>query len=441
MKVENKFFIKTYGCQMNIYDSSKMAEILLNMQYKESDNMQDANLIILNTCHIREKAAEKIYSDLGRIRKIDSQKNKILIVAGCVAQAEGEAIFERAPYVDIIVGPQSYHDLENLLNKIKNEKVKNIMSLDFTDEEKFDKLPNIISKKQISSFVSVQEGCDKFCHFCVVPYTRGPEFSRKVEEVFRESLSLVSNGSKEIYLVGQNVNAYHGLSSDEDEFSLAKLIEHISKIKSLKRIRYTTSHPIDLTEDLIKLHGSNSKLMPMLHLPVQSGSNKILKKMNRKHSREEYIEKIRELKKYCPHIALSSDFIVGFPEETEEDFNQTLSLVREINFAQSYSFKYSPRPGTPASLKKQIPEEIKSKRLRILQDILSQQSLEFNNNFIGQKILVLFDKKGKFSNQILGKTPFLQSLYIEHSDETILGQILEVKVTAASYNSLKGVLV
>ena len=404
--MSKNLYIKTYGCQMNVYDSIKMQELLFPFGFKETTNIEDADMVILNTCHIREKASEKVYSELGRIKKIkdkrslENKREMIIAVAGCVGQAEGEEIFKRASYVDIVVGPQSYHTLPDLVAKLARSE-KHLIELDFVEEEKFDNL-NVSSQNQgASAFVSVQEGCDKFCTFCVVPYTRGAEFSRPVEQIYRESMSMVTKGAKEIYLLGQNVNAYHGKANDNETHSLAKLIRHVAKIGGLKRIRYTTSHPRDMDDELIKLHGMEDKLMPFLHLPVQSGSNKILKLMNRKHTREEYFSIIDKLRVTKPDIVLSSDFIIGFPGETDEDFADTLDLVKKIKYGQCFSFKYSPRPGTPGATMEQVPENVKTERLAILQRELANQQLEINQQSVGKIMPVLFIKIKVFINEFV----------------------------------------
>lgn len=432
---------------MNVYDSIKMKELLDPFGFESTDDMNEADMVILNTCHIREKASEKMYSELGRVKKIKDKRllsngaDMTIVVAGCVAQAEGEEIFVRAPYVDIVVGPQSYHTLPELVTKLARSE-KHLIDLDFIEEEKFDNLPTQYSDQGASAFVSIQEGCDKFCTFCVVPYTRGAEFSRMPEEVYRESMVLVAKGAKEIHLLGQNVNAYHGKSSNGDKvFSLADLIRHLSTIKGLERIRYTTSHPRDMTDDLISVHGQLDQLMPFLHLPVQSGSNKVLKMMNRKHSREEYFAIIDKLRAARPDIVLSSDFIVGFPGETDEDFADTMDLVRRVRYGQCYSFKYSPRPGTPAAIKEQIPEAVKTERLMILQSELAKQQLEFNESCLGKTLPVLFQKEGKYNDHIVGKTPYMQSAYIENADKSLLGKIVNVKITKALATSVAGELV
>ncbi len=440
--MSKKLHIKTYGCQMNVYDSLKMQELLAPFGYTSTENQDEADMFILNTCHIREKASEKMYSELGRIKKIKDVREKdhnsktIIAVAGCVGQAEGEEIFKRTPYVDIVVGPQSYHTLPDLIGKLARAE-KHLIELDFIEEEKFDNLPETHEKQGASAFVSVQEGCDKFCTFCVVPYTRGAEFSRPVEQVYRESMTQVAMGAKEIHLLGQNVNAYHGKGLDKD-YSLADLISHLSTINGLERIRYTTSHPKDMTDELIKLHGQQQKLMPFLHLPVQSGSNKILKAMNRKHTREEYFTIIDKLRMARPDIALSSDFIVGFPGETDEDFEDTLDLVKKIRYSQCYSFKYSPRPGTPAAGMKMVPEKVRAQRLEILQKEISKQQLEFNESSVGKIFPVLLEKIGKNEGDIVGKTPYMQSAYITGADKSLIGNIVHVRITRAQGNSLAG---
>ncbi len=431
---------------MNVYDSIKMQDLLEPFDYQPTDSMYQADMIILNTCHIREKAAEKMYSELGRIKQIkDDRKSKgegnvIVTVAGCVAQAEGDEIFRRASYVDIVVGPQSYYDLPELIAKIARHE-KHVIKLDFVEEAKFDKLPEQSNIQGVSSLISVQEGCDKFCTFCVVPYTRGAEFSRSLEQIYREITSSVSNGAREVILLGQNVNAYHGKTIEGKEYSLADLISYIAKIPSLERIRYVTSHPIDMTEDLILLHGSEPKLMPFLHLPVQSGSNKILKSMNRRHNRDYYFDIINRLRNARRDIVFSSDFIVGFPGETDEDFADTLDLVKKVGYGQCYSFKYTPRPGTPAAVKEQVPEHIKSRRLAILQQEISRQQLLFNDSCIGKIMPVLFDRDGKLDNQLIGKTCYMQSVHVISPAKDLFGQIIDVKITEAGASSLSGEMV
>ena len=445
MMEAKKLFIKTYGCQMNVYDSVRMQDLMLPLGYKVTDKVEESDMVVLNTCHIREKAAEKTYSELGRIRQFKDQKAKqgnpmVIVVAGCVGQAEGEEIFARAPFVDIVVGPQSYHSLPELVGKIERGHRKAI-ELDFVEEEKFDKLPEEVSAQGPSAFVSVQEGCDKFCTFCVVPYTRGAEFSRPVEQVYREVLRAAQGGAREITLLGQNVNAYHGTLPDGAECDLARLIDKIAMIDSVERIRYTTSHPRDMNDELIAAHGNIDKLMPFLHLPVQAGSNKVLKLMNRKHTREDYFRIVDKLRDVRPDIALSSDFIVGFPGETDSDFEETMDLVRKVGFSQCYSFKYSPRPGTPASVKEQVPEDVKKARLTELQAELMRQQMEFNKSCVGQVVPVLFDRAGKFDDQIIGKTPYMQSLYISGDMDKLYGKTIQVKVEKAFQASLTGSIV
>ena len=444
--IEKKLFIKTYGCQMNVYDSIKMQDLLDPFGYKPTDSMQDADMIILNTCHIREKAAEKMYSELGRIkkikdeRKLQNQGQIIIAVAGCVGQAEGEEIFRRAPYVDIVVGPQSYYDLPELIAKIARHE-KHVIKLDFVEEAKFDKLPEESYAHGPSALISVQEGCDKFCTFCVVPYTRGAEFSRNLEQIYREVLQSVAKGASEVIFLGQNVNAYHGKTLEGKDCSLADLIKYVAEIPNLKRIRYVTSHPIDMTEDLIAIHGSQQKLMPFLHLPVQSGSDKILKLMNRKHNRDYYFNIINNLRNVRPDIVFSSDFIIGFPGETDEDFADTLDLVKKVGYGQCYSFKYSPRPGTPAAVKEQVAEHIKSERLKVLQQEISRQQLLFNESCVGKTMQVLFDRDGKLDNQLIGKTPYMQSVHLINSTKELFGTIVDVKITSAGASSLTGTIV
>lgn len=436
-----KLFIKTYGCSMNVYDSVKIKDLLEPLGFKETIDLNEADMVILNTCAIREKASEKVYSELGRIKKVKDERKKhgkemIIAVAGCVGQAEGEVIFTRAPYVDVVVGPQSYHSLPKLLMQLARHE-RNLIELDFVDEAKFDLLPTETSYQGISSNISVQEGCDKFCTFCIVPYTRGAEFSRSVEPIYREASKAASFGAKEIILLGQNVNAYHGKTEDGIEFSLARLISHIASISSIERIRYLTSHPLEMTQDLIALHGSEAKLMPFLHLPIQSGSDKILKAMNRKHTKEQYLDIIYQLKAARPDMVFSSDFIVGFPGETDEDFADTLDVVQRVGYAQCYSFKYSPRPGTPAALKEQVPENVKSQRLKILQEKLSKSQYQFNKSCIGKIMPVLFDRVNESRGQMLGKTPYMQSVHIKDSISDNKS-IVDVLITEAFASSLTG---
>ena len=432
-------YIKTYGCQMNVYDSTLIADIIKPLGFHEVQDPESADIIVLNTCHIREKATEKIYSELGRINLMQKQQNRkiITVVAGCVAQAEGEEIFNRAKNVNIVIGPQSIHTLPELLIKTQRENGEAI-NLEFPEISKFDSLidKNIKRTTRISSFLSIQEGCDKFCTYCVVPYTRGAEYSRQVNDIYREALALVANGTKEITLLGQNVNAYHGELNNEI-WSLGKLMQYLMKIKGLERIRYTTSHPNDMHKELYDAHAIGGKIMPHIHLPVQVGSDKILRRMNRKHTSSTYCEVISKIREICPNIALSSDFIVGFPGETDKDFQETLALVKKIKYSQAYSFKYSPRPGTPgAEYKNQISEETKDQRLQTLQALLKDQQLEYNQSFVGKTIKVLFDRKNK--KQSIGRSPYMQAVYID--DPKSYGTIRDVLITEGNQNSLKGII-
>ncbi len=440
-----KLYIKTYGCQMNAYDTVRMHDVMRPFGYVASETPDDADLVILNTCHIREKAEEKVYSDLGRIR--DEKQNKkargekmLIAVGGCVGQAEGEEIIRRAPYVDMVIGSQSYYQLPELVTRaIRGE--GGVVELDFPPEPKFDYLPEATAQG-VSAFLSVQEGCDKFCSFCVVPYTRGAEYSRKVAAIIEEARRLVEQGTIEITLLGQNVNAYHGEGRGGRIFSLADLICELAEIDGLRRIRYTTSHPRDMSDDLIAVHGSQSKLMPYLHLPIQSGSDTVLKRMNRKHDTEFYLDIITRLRKIRPDIALSSDFIVGFPGETDKEFEETLALVNTVKYAQAYSFKYSPRPGTPAAVSEdQLAEEVKKIRLSRLQALLMEHQTQFNEASIGKRFEVLFDRAGKYEGQLLGKSPYMQSVVCIQDDKIKRGMLATIQVNAAYLNSVAGVVV
>ena len=430
--MESKYlYIKSYGCQMNVYDSNRMKDLLEKDGYQITTDINKADLTILNTCHIREKAVEKVYSDIGRIRKIKNNKNNMkLVVAGCVAQAEGIEIKKRAPIVDFVIGPQSYHKLPEMIN---TQEVS--INSDFLQNEKF---KNLVynSSNQSSEFISIQEGCDKFCSFCVVPYTRGPEFSRPVYDIISEVKRYIANGIKEVILLGQNVNAYHGISSDGKSKDLAYLINSISELNELKRIRYMTSHPIDMKDSLIKAHADNSKLMPFLHLPIQSGSDRILKKMNRKHTVLDYLNIVDKLRSIKPDIALSSDFIVGFPDENDQDFEETMKFIEKVEFVIAYSFIYSPRPGTPAQHKDNIELNTKKARLSALQSLLNQQQKNFNNSFINRNMEVLFEKKGRHENQYIGRTIYNQSAFI-NSNKNILNKILNVKISNSTNFALE----
>ena len=411
-----KIFVKSYGCQMNVYDSNRIKDLFFEDGYVITNNINDANLIVLNTCHIREKAAEKVYSDIGRIKKIKKKKlnnDSKLVVAGCVAQAEGVEIQKRAPSVDFVVGPQAYHKLPNM---IKNEDTS--INDDFLQNEKFNHLV-YDSSNNVSEFVSIQEGCNKFCTFCVVPYTRGAEFSRPIEDIQKEVLKYKKKGVQEIILLGQNVNAYHGIGPDGKNKDLAYLINKISELDTIKRIRYMTSHPIDMSDSLIQTHGTNNKLMPFLHLPIQSGSDNIIKKMNRKHTVKQYLDVVEKLKSSRPDIALSSDFIVGFPGETDKDFEETMTFVEEVKFVLAYSFMFSPRPGTPAFKLKDIDKRIKKARLSALQSLLKQQQAEFNKSFINKEMNILFEKIGRHKNQYIGRTIYNQSVFTKYKENLI----------------------
>ena len=439
MTVEKKIFVKTYGCQMNVYDSERMVSAMKPSGYVETKSAEDADLILLNTCHIREKAAEKIYSELGRMKSLKANKPDLKIgVAGCVAQAEGKEIMVRQPAVDFVVGPQSYHRLPTMMKTVN--KGKRALDTEFPEEDKFDHLPKDLTKRSSpTAFLTVQEGCDKFCAFCVVPYTRGVEVSRSPEKIIDEANSLVDRGVVEINLLGQNVNAY-SQNGFGVKFNLSKLIWKLSEIDGLKRIRFTTSHPNDMTEDLIEAHGSCSKLMPYLHLPVQSGSDSILKKMNRKHTADDYRKIIEKFRKVRPDLLLSGDFIVGFPGETDKDFLETLQLVKDIKYGQSYSFKYSSRPGTPAANREEVCESLKKDRLAELQLLLSKQQMDIQKSMIGKEVKVLFEKPGRLNNQMGGKSEYLHAVHVIGSSLK-KGDIKSVKIINTEANSLGGVLI
>jgi tRNA-2-methylthio-N6-dimethylallyladenosine synthase len=434
-----KLFVKTYGCQMNAYDSAKMADLLAPLGYATTDVPEGADMVILNTCHIREKAAEKVYSELGRLKTLKADKAKsggrmLLAVAGCVAQAEGAEIVARQPAVDLVVGPQSYHRLPEMIARTARQ-AGHALETDFPALEKFDSLMPPQSSG-VSAFLTVQEGCDKFCTFCVVPYTRGSEHSRPPEAILREARQLADKGAREIVLLGQNVNAY-----DSEGWSLAKLCAGLADIEGIARIRYTTSHPRDMGDDLIAAHGGNTKLMPYLHLPVQSGSDTVLEAMNRGHGGDDYRRLIARIRNQRPNIALTSDFIVGFPGESDADFEATLQLVRDIGYATAFSFKYSKRPGTPAStMRKQIPEDVKAARLAVLQKLLLKQQYAFDDSQIGKRLPVLFEKVAREPGQIMGRTPYLQPVHVQ-ADAAWIGQVAEVQIERRTANSLHGVLV
>lgn len=438
-----KVFIKTYGCQMNVYDSERMGDSLDSEGYVATETPDDADLILLNTCHIREKAAEKLYSDLGRLRVMreerDPSRPLTIGVTGCVAQAEGAEILRRAPTVDLVVGPQTYHRLPELLRKVHEG--QKVVETEYAVEDKFAHLPHhnrrAVQKRGVTAFLTVQEGCDKFCTFCVVPYTRGSEVSRPLDQIMSEARELVDAGVKEITLLGQNVNAWHGVSADGDVLHLGDLLYQLAKIDGLKRLRYTTSHPRDMDDSLIAAHKNLGMLMPYLHLPVQSGSDRILKAMNRQHKADDYLRLIDRIRKARPDIAFSGDFIVGFPGETDEDFEATMKLVQEVGYSSAYSFKYSPRPGTPgATMKGHIEEKVKDERLRRLQALILDQQHQFLQSKIGQRIEVLVEKVGRHEGQMVGRSPWL--LPVAVSTNAKIGEIIAVDVTDASSNSLLG---
>jgi tRNA-2-methylthio-N6-dimethylallyladenosine synthase len=436
-------FIKTYGCQMNVYDSERMKDVLKPLGYAPVDAIEAADLVVLNTCHIREKATEKVFSELGRLKELKEEGGgKLRIaVAGCVAQAAGEEILRRQPAVDLVVGPQSYHRLPEMIARMAR-KTGDILETDFAAEEKFDALPRSRQVDGPSAFLSVQEGCDKFCTFCVVPYTRGAEFSRSVDAIIAEARELARQGVKEIVLIGQNVNAWHGAAPLRDarggEWRLGDLIRHVARIGGVERIRYTTSHPRDMSDDLIEAHADVGALSPFLHLPVQSGSDRMLKAMNRQHTAVDYLRIVDKARSARPDIAVASDFIVGFPGETEKDFEDTLALVREVKFAQAYSFKYSPRPGTPAAgMGLQVDEQVKEERLARLQELIRGQAQTFNKAMVGRKLTVLFTRQGKLDGQALGYSPYMQSVHVTDSVH-LMGRMAEVEIVGATMASLTG---
>ena len=430
-----KLFIKTYGCQMNVYDSERMAETLWAQGYVHTDTADDADMILLNTCHIREKAAEKIYSELGKFKALKAANPNLKIgVAGCVAQAEGAEIIRRQPLVDLVVGPQSYHKLPQMEASVQSG--KRALDTDFPEEDKFDHLAKRPkAKRGPTAFLTVQEGCDKFCAFCVVPYTRGAEVSRPADRVFSEAVDLVERGVREITLLGQNVNAYHGHPG-----GLAGLIWQLSEILDLERIRFTTSHPNDMDDALIEAHGTCDKLMPYLHLPVQSGSDRILKAMNRKHTRDSYFNLVDRIRKARPDLLLSGDFIVGFPGETDQDFSDTLDLVRHVGYGQAYSFKYSARPGTPAAEKDSVDPAVASARLQELQALLTEQQYAAQAAMVGREVKVLFEKKGRREGQLIGKSEYLHAVHAVAPDHMV-GKVVRVQIINDMTNSLTGELV
>ena len=430
-----KVFVKTYGCQMNVYDSQRMTDALAVDGYSATDRMEDADLVLLNTCHIREKAAEKVYSELGRIREVKREREKMgaemmIGIAGCVAQAEGREIIRRAPVVDLVIGPQTYHRLPDALRKARSS--EKVVETDYAVEDKFEHLPQPrraeIARRGVTAFLSVQEGCDKFCTFCVVPYTRGSEVSRSVRQIVAEAEKLAAAGVREITLLGQNVNAWHGEGPDDAEWGLGRLLFRLAEIPGVARLRYTTSHPRDMDDELIAAHRDLAELMPYLHLPVQSGSDRILKAMNRRHKAADYLALIERIRAVQPDIAMSGDFIVGFPGETDVDFEATLDLVRSVRYAQAFSFKYSPRPGTPgADMKGHLPEQVKDERLQRLQALLAEHQQEFTQSRVGMRFDVLIEKPGRRPGQKAGRSPWLQPVIVDETAGEI-GDIVPVRI-------------
>jgi tRNA-2-methylthio-N6-dimethylallyladenosine synthase len=436
-----RLFIKTYGCQMNVYDSERMADVLRPLGYAPTETVEDADFVILNTCHIREKAAEKVYSELGKMRELKDAKSgaMTIAVAGCVAQAEGEEIMRRQPAVDLVVGPQAYHQLPELLTRTARARGERI-GADFAPVDKFDALPAARGGEGVTAFLTVQEGCDKFCTFCVVPYTRGAEWSRPTAAVLAEARALAERGVREVTLLGQNVNAYDGEGPDGKPSTLARLAYALAEIPGLDRIRYTTSHPNDMSDELIAAHGDLDALMPYLHLPVQSGSDRILRLMNRKHGRQKYFDLIDRIRGRRPDMAMSGDFIVGFPGETDRDFEDTLDLVRKVRYASAFSFMYSPRPGTPAAgMAAQVPAEVMKARLQALQQLLIEQQVAFNESQAGRTLPVLFERVGRHRSQAIGRSPYLQSVHVEDARD-LIGKIAPVTIISGQQNSLTGVL-
>jgi tRNA-2-methylthio-N6-dimethylallyladenosine synthase len=449
-----RVFIRTYGCQMNVYDSDRMTDVLRPLGYVLADTPEQADLVVLNTCHIREKASEKVYSELGRLRAIKLLRRSAgadltIAVAGCVAQAEGAEIVRRQPAVDIVVGPQAYHRLPELLAQVARKAAERrdsgvrrpgagMLDTEFPAESKFDHLPPPGIVRAGSAFLSIQEGCDKFCTFCVVPYTRGTEYSRPVAAVLQEARTLVAAGAREITLLGQNVNAYHGAGDDGSSWTLGRLVRSVAEISGIERIRYMTSHPRDMQDDLIAAHGEVPQLMPYLHLPVQSGSDRVLEAMNRGHTRDQYYRLVDRLRGIRPDLALSSDFIVGFPGESDGDFDDTMRLISDVGFASAFSFMYSRRPGTPgAALEGQVPDNVKAARLAALQSLIGGQQRAFNESKLGATIPVLFAEAGRKPGQVLGKSPWLQSVYVE-GEEGLVGSIVDVRIDGAYGLSLSG---
>ena len=431
-----KIFIKTFGCQMNVYDSNRIFHSVKKIGFEKTEDQKNADCFLLNTCHIRDKAKEKVYHEIGRVKKIYKKKLKpIVVVAGCVAQAENEEMLKREPYIDIVIGPQSYHKINNVLDNYVSKKQREETEFDTISKfDFFDKIENKSNK--VSAFLTIQEGCDKFCHFCVVPFTRGPEYSRSFHKILSEVESLIKNGAKEITLLGQNVNAYSYIENSK-EYKLSDLINQLEKYSELERIRYTTSHPRDMTEDLIDCYKNNKKLMPLVHLPIQSGSDKILKLMNRKHTVEEYVLTYEKLKRIKPSIEFSSDFIISYPGESEQDFNQTLQLVNKIKFINSYSFIYSPRPGTKAANLELIDEKISKERLKIIQKHLFENQKNINKSFENKSVDVLVENKIKGQTKLFGRNKYMNSVIFE-GEENSIGKIVKVKILDSNQNTLFG---
>ncbi|MEN3952167.1 tRNA (N6-isopentenyl adenosine(37)-C2)-methylthiotransferase MiaB [Iodidimonas sp. SYSU 1G8] len=450
---KKRLHIKTYGCQMNVYDSARMADILAPLGYETTEAPDDADLVILNTCHIREKAAEKVYSEVGRLRLLKEEKARsggrmLVAVGGCVAQAQGEEMMRRAPSIDLVFGPQTYHDLPDLLGRATRDLMmtgrSRVVSVDLSTDIKFDKLPEEAAPQGVSAFLTIQEGCDKFCSFCVVPYTRGAEYSRPMADVLAEAARMVRLGTVDITLLGQNVNAYHGDNGHGGTAGLGELMRRLADIDGLERIRYTTSHPRDVDDDLIAAHRDVPQIMPFLHLPVQSGSDRILTAMNRRHTAARYRDIVARLRDARPDLALSSDFIVGYPGETDADFQATMDLVRDVRYSMAYSFKYSPRPGTPAAdLDDQVPESVKSERLAILQAELLRQQEEFNAACVGRILPVLLERDGRHPGQLVGRSPYMQAVSVDagSAQGDLRGTIHNVEIGAVLSNSLRGRLI
>ncbi|MDA8918245.1 tRNA (N6-isopentenyl adenosine(37)-C2)-methylthiotransferase MiaB [Candidatus Pelagibacter sp.] len=437
--MSKKIFIKTFGCQMNEYDSNRIFDTVKKIGFEKTKKYEDANCYLLNTCHIRDKAKEKVYHEIGRVKKIfRSKKKPIVIVAGCVAQAENQEMLKREPYIDIVIGPQSYHKINDIIQGYINNKKKE-EETEFDTISKFNYLSKIKNKNsKVSSFLTIQEGCDKFCHFCVVPYTRGPEYSRPFDQIINEAKEIIQGGAKEIILLGQNVNAY-SYKGKIKEFRLSDLLLELENFKELERIRYTTSHPKDMTDDLINIYKKSTKLMPLVHLPVQSGSNKILKLMNRKHTVEKYLTIYEKLKKINPNIEFSSDFIIGYPEENDNDFNDTMELIKKVKFINSYSFIFSPRPGTVAANLELVNKKKSKERLEIIQKKLFENQINKNKSIEGTTLKVLVENKMKDGIKLFGRTEYMTSVIFDGSSDCI-GKIVQIEINSSNQNSLFGVL-